>query len=85
MDTADVYGGGVAEELLGEFMADTGSREQLVLGTKASAPSGAGPNERHNGHKHLLAALDGSRDGCGPTTSMGSGCTCGTGPRRSRR
>ncbi len=60
VDTADVYGGGRAEELLGQFMADTRSREQLVVATKASAPSGAGPNEGGNGRKHLLAAVEGS-------------------------
>lgn len=59
IDTADVYGGGRSEELLGEFLADSRLRESLVLGTKASAPARVGdPNSRGNGRKHLLAALD---------------------------
>ncbi|MGI8695613.1 MAG: aldo/keto reductase, partial [Mycobacteriales bacterium] len=60
VDTADVYGGGRAEDLLGQFMAATGSSEHLVVATKASAPTGVGPNDRGNTRKHLLAAVEGS-------------------------
>lgn len=60
IDTADAYGGGHAEQLLGHFMADTKTRDQLVVATQASAPTGSGANERGNGRKHLLAALEGS-------------------------
>lgn len=61
IDTADVYGGGRSEELLGELMAETGTREQLVVATKASAPTRPeDPNGAGNGRKHLLAALESS-------------------------
>ncbi len=57
-DTADVYGGGRSEELLGSLIAETGTRESLVLATKASAPVRPDdPNARGNGRKHLPAAL----------------------------
>ncbi len=61
IDTADVYGGGRSEELLGALIAETGTRDSLVLATKASAPTDPeNPNRRGNGRKHLIAALEGS-------------------------
>lgn len=62
VDTADVYGGGEAEYLLGRFAGDRGGlvpRHELVISTKAgSIPD---PDRRTNGSRgHLLAALDDS-------------------------
>lgn len=60
-DTADVYGGGAAEELLGTLVAQDRCRDDVVIATKASAPArSGGANARGNGRKHLLAALEGS-------------------------
>ncbi|MET8578811.1 aldo/keto reductase [Streptomyces sp. NPDC005012] len=59
VDTADIYGGGEAEYLLGRLMADLVPREDLVVSTKAgSVPD---PDRRVDGSRgHLLAALDAS-------------------------
>ena len=34
VDTADIYSGGVSEELVGEFVKETNSRDEVVLSTK---------------------------------------------------
>ncbi|MER5476508.1 aldo/keto reductase [Streptomyces sp. NPDC002734] len=59
VDTADIYGGGEAEYLLGRLIADLVPREDLVISTKAgSVPD---PERRVDGSRgHLLAALDAS-------------------------
>ncbi|MFJ6409161.1 aldo/keto reductase [Streptomyces hydrogenans] len=59
VDTADVYGGGEAEYLLGRLMERLVPRRDLVLSTKAgSVPD---PDRRTDGSRgHLLAALDAS-------------------------
>ncbi|NYV77549.1 aldo/keto reductase, partial [Streptomyces sp. UH6] len=59
VDTADIYGGGEAEYLLGRLIADLVPREDLVISTKAG--SVADPERRVDGSRgHLLAALDAS-------------------------
>ncbi|MCX5383406.1 aldo/keto reductase [Streptomyces sp. NBC_00083] len=59
IDTADVYGGGDAEYLLGRMMERLVPRRDLVLATKAgSVPD---PDRRFDGSRgHLLSALDAS-------------------------
>ncbi|MFJ8092891.1 aldo/keto reductase [Streptomyces griseofuscus] len=59
VDTADVYGGGEAEYLLGRLMERLVPRRDLVISTKAgSVPD---PGRRFDGSRgHLLAALDAS-------------------------
>jgi len=58
-DTADVYGGGAAEELLGGLVADAGVRDEVVIATKAGSRRVAG--RRFDASRgHLLRALDGS-------------------------
>ncbi|MYY01565.1 MULTISPECIES: aldo/keto reductase [unclassified Streptomyces] len=64
VDTADVYGGGEAEYLLGRFMEGLVPRHDLVIATKAG--SVADPYRRVDGSRgHLLAALDASLDRLG--------------------
>jgi aryl-alcohol dehydrogenase-like predicted oxidoreductase len=59
VDTAINYAGGRSEELLGAFINDTGTREQLVVATKFSVASRPGdPNSGGNGRKNILASLD---------------------------
>jgi aryl-alcohol dehydrogenase-like predicted oxidoreductase len=61
IDTADAYGAGASEELLGAFMKETGTRDRLVLATKFSVASTPGdPNSGGNGRKNMLASLEGS-------------------------
>ncbi|MFF5898581.1 aldo/keto reductase [Streptomyces argenteolus] len=59
VDTADVYGGGEAERLLGRLLDTLVPRQDLVIATKAgSVPD---PYRRFDGSRgHLLAALDAS-------------------------
>lgn len=64
VDTADVYGGGEAESLLGRLVDSLVPRQDLVIATKAgNAPD---PYRRFNGSRgHLLAALDASLERLG--------------------
>jgi aryl-alcohol dehydrogenase-like predicted oxidoreductase len=64
VDTADVYGGGDAEYLLGQLTERLVPRRDLVIATKAgSVPD---PDRRFNGSRgHLLAALDDSLERLG--------------------
>ncbi|MFF2851739.1 aldo/keto reductase [Streptomyces sp. NPDC058001] len=59
IDTADVYGGGEAEYLLGRLIERLVPRRDLVIATKAgSVPD---PDRRFDGSRgHLLSALDAS-------------------------
>ncbi len=61
IDTADVYGGGANEELLGKLVGETTDRDRLVIATKFGGPTHpSDPNARGNGRKHILAAVDAS-------------------------
>ncbi len=55
-DTANVYSGGRAEEVLGAALA--GRRSEVLLATKATFPTGSGPNERGASRHALLAACE---------------------------
>ncbi|WP_406150441.1 aldo/keto reductase [Streptomyces sp. NBC_01012] len=59
VDTADVYGGGEAEYLLGRLLDSLVPRQDLIVATKAgSVPD---PYRRFDGSRgHLIAALDAS-------------------------
>ena len=57
-DTANVYSGGMAEEILGQ--AIQGRRQQVLLSTKATFPMGEGPNDFGSSRQHLLQACDDS-------------------------
>lgn len=57
VDTADVYGGGAAEQLLGELLGDVVPREDVVLVTKSGRGRRPGPD---TSARALLAGLDAS-------------------------
>ena len=57
-DTADVYSGGRAEEILGRAVA--GCRDDVLIGTKANGRSGTGANDAGSSRYHLTRALEGS-------------------------
>lgn len=59
LDTADVYGGGESERMIGALLGRTVSRADLVISTKA-ALTPDGPGDRDASARHLLTALDGS-------------------------
>ena len=61
VDTANRYTGGRSEELLGRFIAESGTRDQVVLATKFTMPvENSNPNLAGNGRKNIMAALDAS-------------------------
>lgn len=57
-DTADQYGKGRSEEILGRLMR--GSREDLVVATKVYNPSGSDLNARGGSRRHVSRALEAS-------------------------
>ena len=71
IDTADIYSGGASETLVGQFIRDTSSRDEVVLATKfafngsasplAATQAGSGnPNAGGAGAKNIHRALDAS-------------------------
>jgi aryl-alcohol dehydrogenase-like predicted oxidoreductase len=60
VDTADVYGDGDSERLLGRLMADVVPRSDVLVATKAVGRTAPGPMGRGASRGHLLAALDAS-------------------------
>ncbi|MET7462468.1 aldo/keto reductase [Nonomuraea sp. NPDC005501] len=60
-DTADMYSGGVSEEITGRLLARLfPHRDDYVLATKVYYPTGSGPNDRGLSRKHIMAAIDAS-------------------------
>ncbi|HEX5745503.1 MAG TPA: aldo/keto reductase [Archangium sp.] len=57
-DSADIYSGGVAEEILGH--AIKGRRERVIISTKATFRAGAGPNDVGSSRHHLIRSVEGS-------------------------
>jgi aryl-alcohol dehydrogenase-like predicted oxidoreductase len=58
VDTADVYSGGLSEEILGEALE--GRRDRLLLATKARMPMGDGPNDAGLSRHHIIASCEAS-------------------------
>ena len=60
-DTADMYSGGVSEEVLGRALRDFApSRDGFVVATKVYNQMGEGPNHRGLSRKHIRHAIDAS-------------------------
>lgn len=61
IDTANVYGGGTSEEVVGQAIRNLGIvRHDVVIATKAFAPVGEGPNSRGNSRHHLIESCKSS-------------------------
>ena len=71
IDTADIYSGGASETLVGRFIKDAGSRDEVVLATKfafngsasplvATQAGGGNPNAGGAGAKNIHRALNAS-------------------------
>ena len=71
IDTADIYSGGASETLVGQFIAQSKSRDEVVLATKfgfngsgsplaTGQPGGGNPNAGGAGAKNIHRALDAS-------------------------
>jgi aryl-alcohol dehydrogenase-like predicted oxidoreductase len=60
-DTADMYSGGVTEEITGRLLSKLfRCRDDYVLATKVYFPMGPGPNDHGLSRKHVLASIDAS-------------------------
>ncbi|WP_114195161.1 aldo/keto reductase [Edaphovirga cremea] len=57
-DTADVYSGGVSEEILGKALGE--KRNQVLVATKARFNMGNGPNDGGLSRHHLIRACEAS-------------------------
>jgi aryl-alcohol dehydrogenase-like predicted oxidoreductase len=57
-DSADIYSGGTAEEILGQ--AIEGRRDQVLISTKGTFRSGKGINDAGSSRYHLIDAVHGS-------------------------
>ena len=60
IDSADVYGGGRAEEIVGSWLTSRGARDEFVVATKAWGRTGPGPNDFGSSRKHIVSAIDAS-------------------------
>ena len=61
IDTANTYTNGNSERMLGDFMAEAGNRERIVLATKFTVSTSRGdPNATGNGRKNIYQALEAS-------------------------
>src|ERR1700759_4307122 len=64
IDTADVYSGGLSEEITGEII--TGRRDSLLLSTKVRMAMGGGPNDAGLSRHHVIAGCEASLRRLGP-------------------
>jgi aryl-alcohol dehydrogenase-like predicted oxidoreductase len=58
IDTADVYSGGLAEEITGEVIK--GRRDTLLLSSKVRMAMGDGPNDAGLSRQHIIAGCEAS-------------------------
>ena len=59
IDTADIYSGGAAEEIVGQALTPA-RRDELLIATKARFPMGPGPNDAGLSRHHLIRACEAS-------------------------
>jgi len=57
LDTADTYGLGVGESVLGEFLQAT-NRDEFVVATKMFFPISQDPNDRGLSRKHIVCSVN---------------------------
>jgi aryl-alcohol dehydrogenase-like predicted oxidoreductase len=58
IDTADVYSGGLAEQIVGEVLQ--GRRDQVLLATKVRMSMGDGPNDAGLSRHHVISGCEAS-------------------------
>jgi aryl-alcohol dehydrogenase-like predicted oxidoreductase len=58
IDTADVYSGGLSEEILGEVIS--GRRDSLLVSTKVRMGMGGGPNDAGLSRHHIISGCEAS-------------------------
>ncbi|MFY9932469.1 MAG: aldo/keto reductase [Streptosporangiaceae bacterium] len=58
IDTADVYSGGLSEEIVGEVLQ--GRRDDVLLASKVRMPMGSGPNDAGLSRQHVITGCEAS-------------------------
>jgi aryl-alcohol dehydrogenase-like predicted oxidoreductase len=58
IDTADVYSGGLAEEILGQVLH--GRRDEVLVASKVRMPMGPGPNDAGLSRQHIITGCEAS-------------------------
>ena len=59
-DTADIYGVGACEEVVGQLLRELLPREEYVINTKIGMPMGRGANQGGLSRKHVIEGIDSS-------------------------
>ena len=59
-DTANVYGQGASETVLGKILADRGGRDRLAIATKVHGRMGDDPNAAGNSRRHIIEQCEAS-------------------------
>lgn len=59
-DTANIYGLGASEEILGRALRDYGKRDELVIATKVAGTMHDGPNGKGLSRKHIMQQVNDS-------------------------
>jgi aryl-alcohol dehydrogenase-like predicted oxidoreductase len=59
-DTADSYGGGASERMIGAWLKARKTRDKVVLSTKVFYAMAEGPNDRGLSRRHVMQAVEGS-------------------------
>jgi aryl-alcohol dehydrogenase-like predicted oxidoreductase len=59
-DTADIYGLGATELVVGQLLRELLPRDQYVLGTKVAMAMGKGPNQSGLSRKHVMEGVNAS-------------------------
>src|SRR5215217_4338432 len=75
-DSADVYSGGAAEEILGQAIKRR--RDQVIVSTKGTFATGKGANDVGSSRHHLTRAVEASLRRLPRTTSTSTNCTAST-------
>ena len=60
LDCADAYSEGKSECIIGEALAESGKRNDVLITSKAFLPTGTGPNDGGNSKHHILDACENS-------------------------
>ncbi len=58
IDTSNSYAGGESERIIGQTLARTGRRHEVVLASKSYFPTGPGPNDRGNSRLHIMRSCE---------------------------
>lgn len=60
LDTANVYGSGASEEVLGRILSKAGRRDRLILASKFHASMSDDPNDGGSSRRHLIEQCEAS-------------------------